>query len=180
MRNLKKMDEADRQRINIQSLSHRHHNLQSKIWAVLRKLQSLSVLKTQAERAQAVSDAHKKFEEFYVYLIYTIRIIMEDTLFLYRSSLSEEQMSCLGDANSLRSNFLDSDLIMQALVIIAGGTPISHWKTRFDYMGHGWLIRQTTLKLGLRRYRQVFLNPIKQALQAAEALKASRSSFDER
>ena len=178
MRNLKKMDEADRQRINVQSLSHRHHNLQSKIWAVLLKLQDLSLMKSQAERVQAVSDAHKKFEEFYVYLIYTIRIIMEDTLFLYRSSLNEQQMSCLGDANSMRSNSLDSDLIWQALILIVGGTPISHWKKRFEYMGHGWLLRQTTLKLGLVRYRKMFLNPIKQALQAAEVALSKAASPD--
>ena len=172
MRNLEKMDETNRQTINIPSLSHRHHNLQSKVWAVLVKLQNLASLKTESERAQAVSDAHKKFEEFYVYLIYTIRIIMEDTLFLYRSSLTEQQqMSCLCDTNSMSDSSADADddLIWQALLLIAGGTPTSHWKKRFGYMGHGWLARQTTFKLGHSRYHRMFLNPIKQVLTAAEA-----------
>ena len=167
MRNLRKMDDINRQRINIESLCHRHDNLQSKIWTILQKLQGLAFLKTQAERVQAVSDAHRKFEEFYVYLIYTIRIIMEDALFLYRLSLNEQQMSCLCDTRSLLADSLDADLIQQALMLIAGGTPISQWKKRFGYMGHGWYARQTGFKQGLTLYRKMFLNPIKRVLRAA-------------
>ena len=172
MRNLNKMTEDDRQRINIQSLSHRHEKLVRKIWAVLHNLQGLECLKTQEELTHAVRDAHTKFEEFYVYLIYTIRIILEDTLFLYRSSLNEQQMSCLGDTHSISSGSSDDDLIWQAWMLIAGGTPPSQWKKRFDCMGHGWLARQTALKLSLTRYHRMFLNPIKQALKAAQVLNA--------
>ena len=95
---------------------------------------------------------------------------MEETLYFYRSNLSEAQLQFLGDSSLSAIVESDRELLRQASILIAGGTTKSHQRMRCAPMGHGGLVHQLYLKLQIMQYQAKFLRPIKSVCSAAAAV----------
>mmetsp|Transcript_36287 Transcript_36287/g.102547 ORF Transcript_36287/g.102547 Transcript_36287/m.102547 type:complete len:487 (-) Transcript_36287:383-1843(-) len=163
-RNLEKIGEMARRSINVKSLFHRHNSMQKQLWAVLQRLQEIPEKKPRVKR-ELIKEIYEDFQRFYVYLLYTVRIVLEDALFFYRKHLHEDELIVLGHA---QMRFPDAELVRRAMVLMAGGTPSNQLRRRFSVLGYGWLALQTSLSIDRREYRKSFVEPLHSVRKEAE------------
>ena len=151
-----------------------------KIWKILQKLQSPVSDRNKACLAN-LKEAQASFTDFHAYTMYTARIVMEETLYFYRSNLSETQLKFLGDSSlsALAGDVeADGELLREASILIAGGTPKSHRRMRCTPKGHGWLVQQLHLKVQILQYQAKFLRPIKAICSAAAAVQDQKRGWN--
>ena len=174
--NLQKLSEVVRREINVRSLSHRHHNMQKQLWGVLQSLNDFHDSPgNRFYKAQAMECIHENFQRFYVYLLYTVRIVLEDALFFYRKHMSEEDYVILGHA---QSKCQDHELLKVAMMLMVGGTPANQRKQRFELMGYGWVAQRTSLMLERREYNRLFVGPLSAVRKEAVRRMENSTDFD--
>mmetsp|Transcript_23961 Transcript_23961/g.57108 ORF Transcript_23961/g.57108 Transcript_23961/m.57108 type:complete len:456 (-) Transcript_23961:103-1470(-) len=171
VKNLSKLNDATCRAINRQSLLRRHEIVQKKLWAIHNLFQENrwrhSVL------SSTIARAHEDYEKFYVYLLQTVQIILEDALFFYRCNLTEWNVSCVGDAADLVSRSMDMDLLNTAVAMMAGATPKQQRMKRFRAMGYTWLSAVVTIFFGARKFEREFARPLRDVVARARRVEAA-------
>ena len=175
--------------MNCNGLKHRHTHMHKKAWVVLEKLGRL--MKTVKESdwkdiSESVESVHASYIEFFVYLVYTSQIVLEDALFCYRSQLKENEVSSVGRA-AARHNAYD-ELLDWALNIIVGATPKNQRHERLQAMGYDWMRARIVSISCARMYQRKFVKPLdaiiaavhpsQQAYSRTSSIRSSMSEND--
>ena len=172
-KNVEKLSETASRSINIKGLQHRYDTGSRKVWMVLEKLEQVQERLSNPRRcntqklSNALSTISKLYEEFYIYLVGTAQIVLEDCLFCYRQNLHEGNISCVASALK-RSNRTDG-VIDAAVAIMAGATPPKQRLARFKAMGFhglGRLAARSTTILGTIAYKRTFAGPLNGVISA--------------
>ena len=169
-KNVEQLSETALRSINIKGLQHRYDTGSRKVWMVLEKLEQVQERLSNPRRcntqqlSNALSTISKLYEEFYIYLVGTSQIVLEDCLFCYRQNLHEGNISCV--ASALKRSHQTDGVIDSATAIMAGATPPKQRLARFKAMGfHGLAARSTTI-LGTIAYKRTFAWPLNGVISA--------------
>ena len=169
-KNVEQLSETASRSINIKGLQHRYDTGSKKVWRVLEKLEH--VQERLSNRRQCtpeklcndLSAISKLYEEFYIYLVGTAQIVLEDCLLCYRQNLHDGNISCV--ASALKMSNRTDGVIESAVAIIAGATPPKQRLTRFKAMGFQGLSARSTTILGNITYKRTFAWPLNEVISA--------------
>lgn len=152
------MDDEGQRSLNKSSLLHRHHSIQKKLWKFLGRLEEASAQRQ--VHARVIKKLSASYDEFYVYTLYTVKIVLEDALFVYRRRLSDSSFRCVGDMGSNTIEHIDHELLQQALILMVGSTPVCQRRARFKALGYGWFYLKFMASYDVLKYRRLFLSPL--------------------
>ena len=162
---------------NFDGQRHRHDQLLSKIWAVVRRLEECGKAwndnQCSLTEMEEICDAYKIF---HAYLTMTIKVILEDALFFYRQHLDEKQFSCVCHRKYADNPAMDQGMFRTALGFVAAATPAHSRSARFKAMGYGWLEGQQVILFGLMRHRIYFDRPLDSLISSASNLLPSQET----
>ena len=186
VKNLSKVGEMHAENMNCNGLKHRHTHMHKKAWVVLEKLGRLmTIVKAPdwKDISESVESVHASYIEFFVYLVYTSQIVLEDALFFYRSQLKENEVSSVGRAAARHSAY--DELLDWALNIIVGATPKNQRHERLQAMGYDWMRARIVSLSCARIYQRKFVKPLDAIISAVHSSsqqacsRSGRSSMSE-
>merc|ERR1712137_1193612 len=91
--NISKIPASDRMWFNFEGQKHRHDQLLSKIWVVVRRLEQC--LQERQCSGDVIEELCGSYMKFHSYLTITAKVVLEDALYFYRQHLDENQFSCV-------------------------------------------------------------------------------------
>ena len=163
--------------MNRAGIKHRHDRVFQKAWKILETLDNMmsipdrEVKTRHREMTKLAGTSVSMYEDFYVYLIYTAQIVLENALFSYRAGMSEYQFSCVGKI--AYTNNMEDRTIIYAEIIMVGGTPSRQRYNRLRVMGYDWISARKAIAFGGAAYQRTFIKPLNVIISAAARLGAS-------
>lgn len=169
-RNLERLNGAARHEINRQSLHHRHLRLGKWLWRVLAKFE-MAVNQRQIS-CVTIIEAHEDYQRFFVYLMCTGRMVLQDALLTYRKHLTSKNFSCVGHADNTDNAFQDEEMHRNIMRLLAGATPSNQRVRRFRAMGYSYLWVKTFAEIDVLAYKKTFRRPLWRIIKAAKPFHA--------
>ena len=164
-KNLSQIPPSDLLWFNFEGQKHRHDQLISKIWVVVRRLEGcLQQRKCSQSDLEEADDDYKKF---HAYLTMTAKVVLEDALYFYRQHLTERQFSCVCHRKYADNPHMDEGMFRTVIGFVAAATPSHCRSTRFKAMGYNWLESQQVILFGMIRNRRQFQWPLDSLIRAA-------------
>ena len=164
-RNLKKIQVSDKMWFNFEGQKHRHDQLLSKIWVVLRRLEQC--LQDRHCSEETIEEIIGDYMKFHAYLTVTVKVVLEDALYFYRQHLGEKQLSCVCHQKYADSAAMDPNMYRTALGFVVAATPAHRRSSCLKAMGYSWLESRQVIMFGLLRNRINFQKPLNALISAA-------------
>lgn len=165
-KNLEKLNDQARRELNTQSLHHRHLVLAKKLWKIIAQFDK--AVEHKVISLSTINEARAEYHRFFIYLTFTVKIILQDALLTYRKHLTSKGFSCLGHVNNSLSASKDEEIHRSTMLMLVGLTPQSQRVRRFRVLGYNPLWVRTFVKLNAWAYKKAYRDPLWRIIKAAE------------
>ena len=159
-------------------MKHRHQQINNRLWAVIEVLESSSKKNAGRVLERHAVSALEKYDSALVYLLCTGKILLEDSLHVYRTCFSEATYRGLGHADHMGTDNTSCYRTRDnktAVAYMAALTPQSQLMKRFTALGYSpWTI-STSLQMQATAYRRRYLKPMYRLIQLSKTSKAATS-----